>query len=218
MRLGELADLRLVPSPDPLAEQSGLGALVFAHSALATAAAAFFKIASDVALLTSGPNAGFNELQLAETGLTCSSLPGKSNPDATECLAQVCVQIVGADSAVAFAGSQGQFELSGFAPLAAFNVLRSMTLLADALQVFARFGVAGLEARTEVLERYVARSVMLVTAVAPVIGYDAAAKIARAAYEKNLDLRDAALASGLVDEDTYDRLVRPQRMLGPDGG
>ena len=130
----------------------------------------------------------------------------------------MCVQVIGADGAVALATSQGQFESNGFLPLLAFNVLRSETLLSDAIRVFADQGVAGLEPRKDVLALNVAQSVMLVTALAPQIGYDAAAKIARDAYQRKVSLREAALASGEVDAETYERLVRPERMLGPGGG
>lgn len=217
-RLAELTGLALRPSSDALADLTGPGRIAFFHAALATLAAALFKIASDVRLLASGPAAGFNELRLPETGLPCSSLPGKTNPDAAEALAQVCVQVIGADGAVALAASQGQFESNGFLPLLAFNVLRSTTLLSDAIRVFADQGVAGLEPRKDVLGLNVAQSVMLVTALAPHIGYDPAAKIARDAYQRKVSLREAALASGEVDAETYERLVRPERMLGPDGG
>ena len=125
---------------------------------------------------------------------------------------------MGADGAVSLAASQGQFEFNGFLPLLAFNVLRSATLLSDAIRVFADQGVAGLEPREDVLALNVAQSVMLVTALAPQIGYDAAAKIARDAHQRKVSLREAALASGEVDAETYERLVRPERMLGPDGG
>lgn len=217
-RLAELTGLALRPSSDALADLTGPGRIAFFHAALATLAAALFKIASDVRLLASGPAAGFNELRLPETGLPCSSLPGKTNPDAAEALAQVCVQVIGADGAVALAASQGQFESNGFLPLLAYNVLRSATLLSGAIRLFTDQGVAGLEPRKDVLARNVAQSVMLVTALAPHIGYDAAAKIARDAYQRKVSLREAALASGEVDAETYERLVRPERMLGPNGG
>ncbi|WP_409658130.1 lyase family protein [Phenylobacterium sp.] len=216
-RLCDLTGLRLKPAPLALADLAGPGALAFMHAALAALAAALFKISSDVSLLASGPRAGFNELRGAESGLVCASQPGKSNPDAAEALAQVCVLVMGADSAVAVAASQGHFERNAFLPLLAFNVLRSTRLLADAVRVFTRMGLAGLEPRTDVLARNVAHSVMLVTALAPHIGYDSAARIARNAYRRNLSLREAALASGLVDAATFDRLVRPERMLGPEG-
>lgn len=215
-RLCDLTGLRLEPAPCALAELAGPGALAFMHAALAALAAALFKISSDVCLLASGPNAGFNELRRAESGLVCASQPGKSNPDAAEALAQVCVLVMGADSAVAVAASQGHFERNAFLPLLAFNVLRSTRLLADAVRVFTRMGLAGLEPRTDVLARNVAQSVMLVTALAPHIGYDSAARIARDAYRRNLSLREAALASGLVDAATFDRFVRPEQMLGPE--
>lgn len=216
-RLTDLTALPLRRSQDALADLSGPGALAFYHAALAALAAALFKIASDISLLTSGPNAGFNELRLAETGLLCSALPGKTNPDPAEALAQVCVQVMGSDAAVVFATSQGQFEANAYLPLLAFNLLRSTVLIGDAVRVFARQGVAGLEPRRDVLAQNVAKSVMLVTALAPHIGYDAAASIAKDAYRRNISLRQAAMESGLVDAAAYDRLVRPERMLGPDG-
>lgn len=215
-RLAELTGLPLQPSPHALADLAGAGALAFVHAALGAIAASLFKVASDVALLASGPVAGFNELRPPDTGLLCSALPGKTNPDAAEALVQVCVQVIGADSAVRVAASQGQFERNTYLPLLAYNVLRSAGLLSDAVEVFAHEGIAGLEPRREVLGQNVANSVMLVTALAPHIGYDAAAKIAQDAYRRNLSLREAALASGRVDAATYDRLIRPERLLGPD--
>lgn len=217
-RLAELTRLPLQPSHDALADLAGPGALAFVHAALAGLAASLFKIASDVTLLSSGPVAGFNELRPSETGLLCSALPGKTNPDAAETLAQVSVHVIGADTAVAFATSQGQFEGNAYLPLLAFNLLKSTSLLAESIVVFAQQGVAGLEPRRDVIAQNVANSVMLVTALTPHIGYEAAAEIARDAYGRNISLREAALASGRVDAATYDRLIRPERMLGPDGG
>ena len=214
-RLATLSGLPVQPSAHALVDLSGPASLAFLHAAFATLAASLFKIASDVTLLASGPSAGFNELRLPDTGLVCSSLPGKQNPDAAEALALVCAQVIGADSAVGFASSQVPFEGPAPLPVLAFNLLRSARLLSDAVRVFAEHGVAGLEPRPEVLEANVRRSVMLVTALAPHIGYDAAAKIARDAYRRNLDLREAAIASGQINAATFDRLVRPGRLRGP---
>jgi fumarate hydratase class II len=143
-------------------------------------------------------------------------MPGKTNPTQAEALAMVCVEVLGNGTAVTLAASQGSLQLNVYKPLIAHNVLRSIGLLADATRSFERLCLRGLEPHVETLEAMVERSLMLVTALSPHIGYDAAARIAERAQREGLSLREAALASGLIDETRYDAWVRPERMLGPE--
>jgi fumarate hydratase class II len=191
-------------------------ALLFAHGALNTLAAALHKIANDIRLLGSGPRAGLGELALPENEPGSSIMPGKVNPTQCEALTQVCAQVFGNQAAVTFAASQGQFELNVYRPVVAYNVLQSVRLLAEGCDSFTRNLLDGLEPRLDNLAAGVERSLMLVTALAPAIGYDKAASIAKDAHARGTTLREAALASGFVSAADYDRLVRPKAMLGPD--
>ena len=195
---------------------AGQDALLFAHGALNTLAAGLHKIANDIRFLGSGPRAGLGELALPENEPGSSIMPGKVNPTQCEALTQVCAQVFGNHTAVTFAASQGHFELNVYRPVVAFNVLQSIRLLADACDSFTVNLLAGLEPRLDNLAAGVERSLMLVTALAPAIGYDKAAAIAKDAHQRGTTLREAALASGHVSGEDYDRLVRPEDMLGPD--
>ena len=207
--------LPFVTAPNKFEALAGQDALLFAHGALNTLAASLYKIASDIRLLGSGPRAGLGELALPANEPGSSIMPGKVNPTQCEALTQVCAQVFGNHAVATFAASQGQFELNVYRPVVAHNVLQSIRLLADAGDSFTRNLLAGLEPRLDNLAAGVERSLMLVTALAPAIGYDRAAAIAKDAHARGVTLREAALASGFVSAEDYDRLVRPEAMLGP---
>jgi len=191
-------------------------ALVFAHGALNTLAASLYKIASDIRLLGSGPRSGLGELALPENEPGSSIMPGKVNPTQCEAMTQVCAQVFGNHATLTFAGSQGQFELNVYRPVMAYNFLQSVRLLADAADSFTQHLLLGLQPREDNIRAGVERSLMLVTALAPSIGYDKAAAIAKTAHAQGLTLREAAVASGHVTAQEYDAVVRPEKMLGPE--
>jgi fumarate hydratase class II len=199
---------------EALASEDGL---LFCHGALNTLAASLYKIAGDIRLLGSGPRSGLGELALPENEPGSSIMPGKVNPTQCEAMTQVCAQVFGNHATITFSASQGQFELNVYRPVIAYNFLQSVRLIADAADSFVRHLLAGLEPREDNIRAGVDRSLMLVTALAPKIGYDAAAKIAKTAHEKGITLREAALASGAVSAEDYDAIVRPEAMLGPEG-
>jgi fumarate hydratase class II len=189
--------------------------MVFSHGAINTAAAALFKIANDIRLLGSGPRAGLGELALPENEPGSSIMPGKVNPTQCEALTQVCIQVFGNNAAISFAGSQGHFELNVYNPVMAYNFLQSVQLMADAAVSFTDNCVVGIEAREDNIREGVNRSLMLVTALAPTIGYDNAAKIAKTAHKNGTTLKEEALKTGLVTAEDYDRIVRPELMISP---
>jgi fumarate hydratase, class II len=214
----EIADITGMPfvtAPNKFEALAAHDAMVFAHGAINSAAMALFKIANDIRFLGSGPRAGLGELALPENEPGSSIMPGKVNPTQAEALTQVCVQVFGNNAAIGFAGSQGHFELNVYNPVMAYNFLQSVQLLGDAARSFTDNCVVGIEAREDNIRAGLERSLMLVTALAPVIGYDAAAKIAKTAHVKGTTLREEALASGLVTEEQYDAVVRPEKMIGP---
>ncbi|MFZ5653714.1 MAG: class II fumarate hydratase [Pseudomonadota bacterium] len=215
--IAALTGVPFTSAADKFMALAGHEALVDLHGRLRVLAAALFKIASDIRLLGSGPRCGLGELRLPANEPGSSIMPGKVNPTQVEALTMVAVQVMGNDAAVGFAGSQGQLELNVFKPLILHNVLESIGLLADAMDSFRIRCVQGLEADVEQLRRHLQRSLMLVTALSPIIGYDGAAKIAGKAFAEGISLREAALALGLVDAETFDRAVDPARMLGPSG-
>jgi fumarate hydratase class II len=214
--IAQATGLPFVSAPNKFEALAGQDALLFAHGALATLAAALHKIAGDIRLLGSGPRSGLGELALPENEPGSSIMPGKVNPTQCEALTQACAQVFGNQATIQFADSQGQFELNTYRPAMANAFLQSVRLLADAVTSFTGHLLGGLEPRRENIAAGVARSLMLVTALAPTIGYDKAAKIAKAAHEQGISLRDAAIASGAVSAEDYDRIVRPESMLGPD--
>ncbi|MGQ0677325.1 MAG: class II fumarate hydratase [Rhodospirillales bacterium] len=189
--------------------------LVALSGELSAAAAACFKVASDIRLMGSGPRSGLGELKLPENEPGSSIMPGKVNPTQAEALTMVCAQVMGNHVAVTVAGSQGHFELNVFKPMIADNVLRSIRLLSDAAMSFTEHCVAGIEPDRARIAELVARSLMLVTALNPRLGYDNAAKVAKLAHEKNLTLRQAAIELKLLSGEEFDRLVDPKKMLGP---
>ena len=190
-------------------------ALVFTHGALTSLASGLFKIASDIRLLGSGPRAGLGELHLPENEPGSSIMPGKVNPTQAEALCMVCAQVIGNETTVAFAGSQGHLELNVFKPLIAKAVLQSIRLLGDAADSFTRLCVAGIEPNRKRIAELLERSLMLVTALAPEIGYDKAAEIAKAAHRNGTTLREEALRLGYVSAVTFDKLMRAETMIGP---
>ena len=212
--LAKTLDLPLVQATNLFAAMAGHEALVAFHSGLKMLAIALTKIACDIRLMGSGPRAGLGELQLPENEPGSSIMPGKVNPTQVEALTMVCAQVMGHDAAIGFAASQGQFELNVYKPLIALDTLDSLSLLADAMRSFARHCVAGIEVNTTRVEALLQGSLMLVTALAPHIGYDKAAQIAKQAHHQGTSLREAALALGFVTAAQFDEWVDARRMLG----
>jgi fumarate hydratase class II len=212
-RLAELTGLAFVSAANKFAALAAHDAVVFASAALATLAVSLTKIANDLRWLASGPRSGLGELSLPENEPGSSIMPGKVNPTQSEALTMVAVQVLGNDTAVKMAGSQGHFELNVYKPLMAANVIRSARLLADACDSFREFAVEGLQADRGRIAELVDRSLMLVTALSPSIGYDRAAEVAKKAHHDGTTLREAALALGYVSAAEFDELVRPDRMV-----
>jgi fumarate hydratase class II len=212
--ISDIAGTRFEPAPNKFAEMAARDGLVFFHGALVTLAVALTKIANDIRFLGSGPRSGLGELSLPENEPGSSIMPGKVNPTQAESLTMVCAQVIGNQQAVTVGGMQGHFELNVFMPLIGANVLRSVELLSVGMVSFAERCVDGIEANEEHIRDLVARSLMLVTALAPEIGYDHAAAIAKHAHKKGLTLKEAGLELGLVDAETFDRVVRPEAMIG----
>ena len=190
-------------------------AMVFAHGAINTVAASLFKIANDIRFLGSGPRSGLGELALPENEPGSSIMPGKVNPTQCEAMTQVCVQIFGNHAALSFAGSQGHFELNVFNPVMAYNFLQSVRLMSDASVSFTDNCIVGIEPRKDNIKAGLERSLMLVTALAPKIGYDNAAKIAKTAHANGTTLRQEAVGGGYVTEAEFDEIVRPEKMISP---
>ena len=214
-KIAELAGLPFRSHPNKFAALSAHDEIVFASGALKTLAVSLMKIANDVRWLGSGPRCGLGELILPENEPGSSIMPGKVNPTQCEALTMVAVQVMGNDAAIAFAGSQGNFELNVFKPVMIFNYLHSVELLADACGSFVEHCVVGIQANREQIGRYVKNSLMLVTALSPKIGYDKAAQVAHLAHHENLSLREACLKLGYLSGEEFDRLVRPEEMTHP---
>ena len=204
-----------VQADNLFAAMAGHEALVALHGSLKMLAIALTKIAGDIRLMGSGPRAGLGELQLPENEPGSSIMPGKVNPTQVEALTMVCAQVMGHDAAIGFAASQGHFELNVYKPLIALNMLGSLRLLADAMRSFARHCVVGIRVNEARVEALLQGSLMLVTALAPHIGYDRAAQIAKHAHAHGSTLREAALALGAVSAEQFDTWVDARRMLGP---
>ena len=212
-RIAETTDLPFVSAPNKFAALAAHDAMVFASGALTTLAASLTKVANDLRWLGSGPRSGLGELTLPENEPGSSIMPGKVNPTQSEAMTMVAAQVYGNDAAVKFAGSQGNFELNVYKPVMAANVIRSARLLADACDTFREFAVAGVQANRERIAQLVGQSLMLVTALNPVIGYDKAAEVAKKAHKEGTTLKAAALALGYVSEEEFDEVVRPERMV-----
>lgn len=212
--ISDITGFPFEPAPNKFEQLAAKDGLVFFSGALNTLAVALNKIANDIRLLGSGPRSGLGELSLPANEPGSSIMPGKVNPTQCESLTMVAAQVIGNHQAVTVGGMQGHFELNVFMPLIGANVLRSIHLLAVGMTSFAERCVDGIVANERQIADLVGRSLMLVTALAPEIGYDNAAKIAKHAHAEGLTLREAGLALGLVDGETFDRVVRPEGMLG----
>jgi fumarate hydratase class II len=215
-RLAELTGLPFVPAANKFTVMGAHDALVMASAVLKTLAVSLYKIANDIRLLASGPRAGLHELEIPANEPGSTIMPGKVNPTQCEALTMVAVQVMGYDAAVAFAGAGGYLELNVYKPLLIFNVLQSLKILADSCHNFTEFLVRGLQPDREQIDFYLHRSLMLVTALTPVIGYDKAARIAHLAHDEKLTLREAALKLGYLSPEDFDRLVDPYKMAYPD--
>ena len=211
-----LAGAPFVTAPNKFAALGGHEALAAASGALKTLAVACFKIASDVRLLGSGPRCGLGELHLPENEPGSSIMPGKVNPTQCEAMTMVCVQVMGNDATVGYAAANGHLQLNVFKPVIIHNVLESCALLADACHSFVDNCMSGIEANRDVIAKHVENTLMLVTALNEVIGYDNAAKVAKLAHKKNITLRQAASELGLVKPEDFDKHVRPEKMVSPD--
>ncbi len=214
-RIAAITHLPFVTAPNKFEALAAHDAMVFSHGAINAAAAALFKIANDIRFLGSGPRSGLGELALPENEPGSSIMPGKVNPTQCEALTQVCAHIFGNNAALTFAGSQGHFELNVYNPVMAYNFLQSVRLMSDAAVSFADNCVAGIEAREDNIKAGLDRSLMLVTALAPKIGYDHAAKIAKMAHKNGTTLREEAVGGGYVSDQEFDDLVDPSKMIGP---
>ncbi|MEE9381542.1 MAG: lyase family protein, partial [Hyphomonadaceae bacterium] len=208
-------DLPFTTAPNKFEALAAHDAYVSAHGALNTVAASLFKIANDIRFLGSGPRSGLGELSLPENEPGSSIMPGKVNPTQVEALTMVCTQVMGNNTSMSMAGSQGHFELNVYKPVMAYNMLQSIRIMADAAKSFAERCVSGITANEDRIADLMARSLMLVTALAPSIGYDKATKIAKKAHTAGTTLKEAALELGYVTSEEYDAAVRPEDMLGP---
>ena len=213
--MAKITGLPFVTAPNKFEALAAHDAMVAISGSLKTAAASLFKIANDIRLLGSGPRCGLGELILPENEPGSSIMPGKVNPTQCEALTQVCAQVFGNDAAVGFAGSQGHFELNVYKPMMAYNVLQSMQLLGDACDAFTDNLIDGVKADETRIEQLMRESLMLVTALAPEIGYDNATKVAKTAHKNGTTLKQEAIALGFVDSETFERVVRPENMIGP---
>ncbi len=213
--IARITGLPFAPAPNKFEALAAHDAMVEMSGALKTVAASLFKIANDIRLLGSGPRCGLGELVLPENEPGSSIMPGKVNPTQVEALTQVCAHVMGNDAAIGFAGSQGHFELNVYKPMIAYNLLQSMQLLGDSTRSFTDNCVTGIKADEERIGRLMWESLMLVTALAPEIGYDNATIVAKTAHKNRTTLKQEAIRLGFVDADTFDRIVRPERMIGP---
>jgi fumarate hydratase class II len=214
-RIAQLTKLPFTSAPNKFEHMAGHDAYVFVHGALNAAATALFKIANDIRLLGSGPRSGLGELILPSNELGSSIMPGKTNPTQSEALTMVCCQVFGNQTTVTVAGSQGHFELNVYKPVLAYAMLQSIRLLGDAVTSFTDNCVTGIKANEPRIRELMQRSLMLVTALAPRIGYDKAAQVAKTAHANGTTLREEAVRLGFVSGAEFDRLVRPEKMTRP---
>ncbi|GGO52377.1 fumarase, class II [Roseovarius pacificus] len=215
--MAEITGLPFVTAPNKFESLAAHDAMVFMSGAIATVAGSCYKIANDIRFLGSGPRSGLGELILPENEPGSSIMPGKVNPTQAEALTQVAAHVMGNDAAIKFAGSQGHFELNVYNPMMSYNLLQSIQLLGDAADSFTERMLNGIQANEDRIEKLMRESLMLVTALAPEIGYDNATKVAKTAHKNGTTLKEEAIALGFVDEDTFDRVVRPEQMIGPKG-
>ncbi|AHD09801.1 class II fumarate hydratase [Phaeobacter gallaeciensis] len=213
--MAEITGLPFVTAPNKFEALAAHDAMVFLSGALATIAGSCYKIANDIRFLGSGPRSGLGELILPENEPGSSIMPGKVNPTQAEALTQVAAHVMGNDAAIKFAGSQGHFELNVYNPMMSYNLLQSIQLLGDAADSFTERMLNGIEANEPRIDKLMKESLMLVTALAPTIGYDNATKVAKTAHKNGTTLKEEAIALGFVDEATFDAVVRPEQMIGP---
>jgi fumarate hydratase, class II len=214
-KIAEFTRLPFVSAENKFEALATHDAMVFAHGALNTLAVSLFKIANDIRILGSGPRSGFGELILPENEPGSSIMPGKVNPTQCEAVTMVAARVIGNNTTITFAGSQGHLELNVFKPIIAYAMLQSIRLLADVADSFTEKCIVGIEADRPRIKQHLERSLMLVTALAPHIGYDKASEIAKAAHKHGTTLREEAIRLGHVREEDFDRLVRPEDMIGP---
>jgi len=213
--MADITGLPFVTAPNKFESLAAHDAMVFLSGALATVAGSCYKIANDIRFLGSGPRSGLGELILPENEPGSSIMPGKVNPTQAEALTQVAAHVMGNDAAIKFAGSQGHFELNVYNPMMAYNLLQSIQLLGDAADSFTERMLLGIEANGPRIEKLMTESLMLVTALAPTIGYDNATLVAKTAHKNGTTLKEEAIALGFVDAGTFDAVVRPEQMIGP---
>src|SRR5712671_978665 len=214
-KIAELTGLPFRSHPNKFASLSAHDEIVFAQGALETLAASLMKISNDIRWLASGPRCGLGELSIPENEPGSSIMPGKVNPTQSEAMTMVCVQVHGATAAVGFAGSQGNFELNVYKPVIIYNFLHSVTLISDACHGYVEYMIKGIEVDRAKVDWYVKNSLMLVTTLAPKVGYDKAAQIAHTAHVEHSTLREAALKLGYLTGEEFDQLVRPEKMTRP---
>ena len=213
--IAKFTKIKFKPAPNKFAELAAHDAIVNFSGALNTCAVALMKISNDIRFLGSGPRAGYGELILPENEPGSSIMPGKVNPTQCEAVTMVCVKVIGNHNGITMAGSHGHFELNVFKPLIAHNILQSVDLIADSTNNFALYCVKGIKANRKKIQEHLDNSLMLVTALAPHIGYDKAAKIAKTALKNNTTLKKEALKTGLIKEKDYNRIVNPKKMIYP---
>ena len=213
--IAELTGLPFISAPNKFAALASHDEIVMTSGALRTLACSLMKIANDLRWLGSGPRCGLGELILPANEPGSSIMPGKVNPTQCEAMTMVCVQVIGNDTAIALAGSQGNFELNVFKPVMIYNLLNSIRLLADACASFREYLVEGLEANRQQIQHFLTHSLMLVTALNPHIGYDKAAQVAKNAYQQNKTLKEACIDLGFLTAEEFDQWVKPESMLSP---
>jgi len=217
-KIAELTGFPFVTAPNKFEAQGSLDAIVAAMAALRGLAVSLMKIANDMRWLASGPRCGVGELILPANEPGSSIMPGKVNPTQAEAMVMVCIAVIGEDNAVAFAGSQGNFELNAMRPIIINSFLHSARILGDACEKFRTFQIEGTKLNRQHIDELVGRSLMLVTALSPVIGYDKASAIAHKANDDGLTLKEAALQSGFISEQQFDTVVDPSKMVGSGAG
>ena len=213
--IANLTKLPFIPAPNKFEAIASHDAMVELSSVIKATSVSLFKIANDIRLLSSGPRGGLGELNLPENEPGSSIMPGKVNPTQIEALTQVCAHVFGNDAAIGFAGSQGHLELNTYKPMIAYNILQSLQLVSDACISFNDNCLAGITPNKITIDKLMNDSLMLVTALTPIIGYDKAALIAKAAHKNGTSLKEEALKTGLIDENTFDVTVDPKKMIGP---
>ena len=213
--LATITKLPFITAPNKFEAIATNDAIVELSGSIKTTSISLFKIANDLRLLSSGPKSGLGELNLPENEPGSSIMPGKVNPTQIEALTQVCAHILGNDTAIGFAGSQGHFELNTYKPMIAYNILQSIQLLSDACRTFTDRCVVGITPNIKIIDKLMKDSLMLVTALTPIIGYDKAAKIAKNAYKNETSIKEEAIKSGFIDEKTFDKIVDPKTMTSP---